>query len=68
MHNDEASAIGTVDTCAILAIDRSTLSRWVKDGRIAPTLRLPGKTGAMIFDRATVEALRDELTAEAVPA
>ena len=53
--------IGTVQAVTILRIDRSTLSRWVKDRRIDPALQLPGRTGAMLFHRADVERLALEL-------
>jgi len=53
--------LATVEAVALLGIDRSTLSRWVKDGRIAPAHQLPGQTGAMLFRRSDVEALRDQL-------
>lgn len=43
--------------CELLHIDRSTLSRWVAAGRLTPVIKLPGKTGAMLFDRETVEAI-----------
>lgn len=34
----------------------STISRWVKDGKLTPLHRLPGATGAMVFARDEVEA------------
>ena len=49
--------------CERLLIDRSTLSRWVAAGRITPSLRLPGLTGAMLFDPKDVERLERELKA-----
>ncbi len=50
--------IGSADACDLLSIDRSTLSRWVSAGKLAPALRLPGPTGAFLFKREDVEALR----------
>ena len=47
--------------CERLLIDRSTLSRWVAAGRITPTMQLPGRTGAMLFDPKDVERLAREL-------
>jgi predicted site-specific integrase-resolvase len=32
----------------------STLNRWVREGRIEPALKLPGKTGAYLFAADTV--------------
>ena len=51
--------IGTTEACRLLGIDRSTLSRWVaaREPRITPALQLPGPNGAMLFNRADVEAL-----------
>lgn len=52
------------ETAARLRIDVSTLSRWVKDGRLTPAMRLPGKSGPMLFDPADVERLAAALAAE----
>ncbi len=49
--------IATVEACARIGIDRSTLSRWIKDGSAVPAMRLPGKTGAYLFAPAEVERL-----------
>lgn len=43
--------------CEKLHIDRSTLSRWVSSGKIAPAMRLPGRTGAFLFDPEDVARL-----------
>lgn len=37
------------ETCEAIGIDRSTLSRWIKDGTARPAMQLPGKTGAYLF-------------------
>jgi predicted site-specific integrase-resolvase len=58
MTDLEDTHIGTVAACAILGIDRSTLSRWVAAGRITPALRLPGgPNGVHLFERAEVERI-----------
>lgn len=44
-------------------IDRSTLSRWIKDGTAVPAMRLPGKTGAYLFTLDEVERLAAERAA-----
>ena len=49
--------IGAAEACAILHIDRSTLSRRIRDGRIAPLAQLDGPNGAFVFDRTDVQAL-----------
>lgn len=41
--------IGTVEVCETIGIDRSTLSRWIKDGTAVPAMRLPGATGAYLW-------------------
>ncbi len=50
--------IGSADACDLLSINRSTLSRWVSAGKLTPTHRLRGTTGAFLFKREDVEALR----------
>ena len=46
--------IGSAEVCDLADIDRSTLSRHVALGKIKPAVRLPGITGAMLFDRRDV--------------
>ena len=49
----------TAETCAELGgIDRSTLTRWVQTGRITPAKKLPGLTGAYLFDPAEVQRVK----------
>lgn len=48
---------GSGEACERIGIDRSTLSRWVKDGTASPAMRLPGKTGAYLFTDAEIERL-----------
>jgi excisionase family DNA binding protein len=57
--------IGSAEAADMLGIDRSTLSRWIAAGRIKPYQKLPGATGSIVFDRAAVQRLADELAAEA---
>lgn len=60
MHTEIASLIGSQDICRQAGIDRSTLMRHIKDGRIAPIGRLPGPNGAYVFDPADADAyIRD---------
>lgn len=63
---DVVNLVSTVEAVAILGCDRSSISRWVSSGRLVPAHKLPGQTGAFLFDRAAIEALRDELKAEAL--
>lgn len=52
--NSPSHLIGSAEVCDLLKIDRSTLTRWVKDGRLTPVTKLPGLRGGYIFDRATI--------------
>jgi predicted site-specific integrase-resolvase len=52
-----ANLIGSAKACQTLAIDKSTLSRWVASGVITPAIKLPGKNGAMLFDPQDVTRL-----------
>ncbi len=58
--------IGAAEAADILGVSRATLLRWAGEEEDAklPGQKLPGETGAYIFDRAVVEQLRDELAAE----
>ena len=42
----------------------STIARYVAEGKLTPSRRLPGKTGAYLFWRADVERLREHQAAE----
>lgn len=54
-HPDYVSA---ADACRIAGVDRSTLIRWAKKGRIEPVMRLgAARTSAYLFRRSDVEAL-----------
>lgn len=49
--------LGSGEVCDIVGFDRSTLSRWIKDGTAVPIMRLPGKTGAYLFTRDEADRL-----------
>lgn len=53
---------GAAEACKRIGIDRSTLSRWVKDGTAAPAMRLPGKTGAFLFTDEEIDRLAEWYT------
>ena len=59
--------ISATEACELIGIDRSTLTRWMDRGKIAPAFRLPtpGGRGAVLFARADVERLRDEYAGSA---
>lgn len=61
---DPPDLIGSKDACRILGdIDRTTLTRRVKDGLIPTVGKLPGKSGALLFDRAVIEAIAARIAA-----
>lgn len=49
----------TAEAAATLQVDRRTVRRLIEEGALSPTMKLPGKTGAYLFDRADVEALKE---------
>ena len=53
----DAQLIGSAEACALLNIDRSTLTRWIAAGKLAPASKMPGSNGAFVFARAVIEAL-----------
>lgn len=57
--------IGLTEASERLGIHRTTLFRWVQLGRVAPVLKLPGATGAMLFDPADIDALAKPAKASA---
>jgi excisionase family DNA binding protein len=61
MHNDlcmpDEPLIGSAEACEAIGIDRSTLTRWVAQGRITPAHKMPGSSGAFLFKRADVAQL-----------
>lgn len=54
--------IGSKEACSILDRDRSSLTRYVQEGRLVAVSKLPGRNGAFVFDRAAVEAFKATLT------
>lgn len=57
--------ITTREALVILRLrEPSTISRYVADGKLTPSRKLPGKTGAYMFWRADIERLRDIRAAE----
>lgn len=51
--------MASAEVCEAVGIDRSTLSRYVTSGRIHPAMRLPGRTGAMLFHPEDADLLKD---------
>lgn len=49
--------IGTTEAARRCGVDRSTFFRWVQLGRIVAVSKMPGTTGALLFDPDDVDAL-----------
>lgn len=65
MPNPPTDEITTQEALAILGLtEPSTISRYVRAGKLTPARKLPWKTGAFLFLRADVEALAAERAAE----
>lgn len=69
MSNDDAQQsppelIGSADVCALLGIERSTLIRWVQLGQVKYTIKMPGKSGAYLFDPEYIARLVEAQNAE----
>lgn len=63
MTNAAAPLHGSAEACRRIGIDRSTLSRWVKDGTAVPAMRLAGKTGAFLFTDDEINRLAEHYAA-----
>lgn len=57
--------LSTKQAAEIIGCERSSLTRWVQLGRIEEAHKIPGDTGARLFRRSDVEALRDEIAEKA---
>lgn len=47
----------TSEVAEKLGVDRSWVTRLVSSGRLVPAMRLPGRTGALLFDPADIDAM-----------
>lgn len=52
-----ADLLTTAQAAEQADVDVRTIHRWVASGRLSPALKLPGGTGAYLFDPASVAAL-----------
>ena len=57
MHMPETT-ITTAEAAEILGKTVATVNRLVLIGRLTPARKLPGKTGAYLFNRKDIERLR----------
>lgn len=53
----------TKQVAELLRVDVRTVHRMAEDGRLPPALKLPGTTGAWLFERADVERIADQRAA-----
>ena len=53
--------VGTVEAAEILGWSLPTLKRRARSGEVKPVAKMNGATGAYLFERSAIEALRDEL-------
>lgn len=49
-HVPISDLLTTQQAAEVLGISRRTLTRWVEDGKVPVAHRLPGETGAFLFD------------------
>jgi excisionase family DNA binding protein len=60
----ETDLLSTAQVAEILGKSVPTVNRWVREGALKPTTKLPGISGAYVFTREAVEDFRDELAAK----
>lgn len=53
-------AITSDEAATLLGVDRRSVVRFVDRGELTPSLKLPGRTGAYLFERADVEQLQQQ--------
>lgn len=53
----------TQQVAEVLGIDRSRVVRRVRNGSIPTVGKLPGRTGAHLFDRAVIDSLKEQADA-----
>lgn len=66
MHNEahtDADLVTTADVARILGKDVSTVNRMVARGDLTPAIKAPGKRGAHLFTKSSVDALLEQRTA-----
>lgn len=55
--NKNEHLIPTAQVAEILRVDVRTVHRMAEDGRLPIAVKVPGRTGALLFDRSMVERL-----------
>lgn len=56
--------VGAAQVAERFKVSRSSVTRWVTEGRLVPLVRMPGKRGAYLFDPDEVDRLADVLDTE----
>ena len=60
----EHQLITTPEAAAILGVHRFTVTRWALEGNLEVAYRMPGKTGAFLFEKDHIAALAKEKAAD----
>lgn len=60
---EQADLVTSADAARILGVHVATVARRVASGSLRPAMKLPGETGAYLFDRAQVERIAAERAA-----
>lgn len=58
-HVTEDELVTTAEASEACGVNRRTVLRWIKRGRLRPVVTLPGKTGPHLFRKVDVLALKD---------
>lgn len=58
------SLLSSNEAAEALGVSVSTIIRWSQSGKLPATHRLPGQTGALLFERSAVRELVDQQAAE----
>jgi excisionase family DNA binding protein len=53
---------GITEIADRLGVDRTTVFKWVQQGKLTAAHKMPGRTGALLFDEAEVERFVAERT------
>lgn len=60
------SPLSTSEVAAKFGCDSATVLRMIADGRLMPAGKLPGRTGAYLFDRVEIDRLVGESASKVV--
>lgn len=60
MPNADELLISVTEAATILGVDPATVTRWAKSGKLPYLRKMPGKTGAFLFDAGAVRRVAQE--------